>query len=174
MSKVLIIIDMQNDFVDGSLGTKEAKQIVPIIVKKVEFAVKNNTDIIFTKDTHYNDYLDTSEGRNLPVKHCIKGSDGWEIVPDLKEYALKIIEKNTFGSVDLPNKVKDYDEIELVGLCTDICVISNALILKAHYPEKNISVDASCCAGVTPQSHENALEAMKMCQIKITYPAHNL
>lgn len=173
MRKVLIIIDMQNDFVDGSLGTNEAKCIVPAVVKKAEFAIKNNIDIIFTKDTHYSDYLNTSEGKNLPIEHCIKGSSGWEIVPDLKKYALKVIEKNTFGSVDLPNEVKCYDEIELVGLCTDICVISNALILKAHYPEKNISVDASCCAGVTPQSHENALEAMKMCQIKVTYPAHN-
>lgn len=171
MSKVLIIVDMQNDFVDGALGTKEARQIVPAVVKKAETALKNNTDIIFTKDTHFSDYLDTSEGKNLPVKHCIKGSSGWEIVPALKKYAVKVIEKNTFGSVDLPNEVKDYDEIELVGLCTDICVISNALLLKAYFPEKDIFVDASCCAGVTPQSHNNALEAMKMCQVKVIYPA---
>lgn len=171
MNKVLIVVDMQNDFVDGALGTKEAGQIVPGVIKKVESAVKNNQCVIFTKDTHYSDYLSTSEGRKLPVEHCIKGSSGWEIIPELKKYADKIIEKNTFGSVELPEEVKDYDEIELVGLCTDICVISNALLLKAHFPEKSISVDASCCAGVTPQSHNNALEAMKMCQIEVNYLA---
>ncbi|HBA97769.1 MAG TPA: amidase [Lachnospiraceae bacterium] len=171
MNKVLIVVDMQNDFVDGALGTKEAGQIVPGVIKKVESAVKNNQCVIFTKDTHYSDYLSTSEGRKLPVEHCIKGSSGWEIIPGLKKYADKIIEKNTFGSVELPEEVKDYDEIELVGLCTDICVISNALLLKAHFPEKSISVDASCCAGVTPQSHNNALEAMKMCQIEVNYLA---
>lgn len=173
MSKALVVVDMQSDFVDGTLGTKEAEQIVPAVVNKVKAAIKNNEFIIFTKDTHYSDYLNTSEGKNLPVKHCIKGSSGWEIVPELKEYADNIIEKNTFGSVELPKEVKDCDEIELVGLCTDICVISNALLLKAFFPEKDISVDASCCAGVTPQSHNNALEAMKMCQIKIIYPAQS-
>lgn len=171
MSKVLIVVDMQNDFVDGALGTKEAEQIVPAVVSKVKAAVANNIDVIFTKDTHYSDYLSTSEGKNLPVEHCIKGSDGWELIPSLQEYAVKVIEKNTFGGVNLPKEVESYDEIELVGLCTDICVISNALLLKAHFPEKDISVDASCCAGVTPQSHGNALEAIKMCQIKVIYPA---
>ena len=169
MGKVLIVIDMQNDFVDGSLGTKEAVQIVPAVTDKVKSAIANNDGLIFTKDTHYNDYLDTAEGKNLPVKHCIKGSKGWEIIPSLNEYAHNIIEKNTFGSTALPEKVKKYDIIELVGLCTDICVISNALLLKAYFPEKDICVDASCCAGVTPESHNNALEAMKMCQIKIIY-----
>lgn len=167
MGKVLIVVDMQNDFVDGTLGTKEAVQIVPAVIEKVKKAVKNNDSIIFTKDTHYNNYLETNEGKNLPVKHCIEGSTGWEIVPGLAGYAKKVVVKNTFGSTSLPEEVKDYDEIELVGLCTDICVISNALLLKAFFPEKDISVDASCCAGVTPRSHENALEAMKMCQIKI-------
>ena len=167
MAKVLIVIDMQNDFVDGALGTKEAEKIVPAVINKVQSAVNNNDGIIFTKDTHYNDYLNTAEGKNLPVEHCIKGSKGWEIIPGLNRYAGKVIEKNTFGSINLPKEVENYDEIELIGLCTDICVISNALLLKAYFPEKNISVDASCCAGVTQESHNNALEAMKMCQIKI-------
>ncbi len=169
MSKALIVVDMQNDFVDGTLGTKEAGQIVPTVVNKVKSAIKNNECIIFTKDTHYSNYLSTSEGKKLPVEHCIKGSNGWEIIPQLKEYAVNVIEKNTFGSVKLPEEVKNCDKIELVGLCTDICVISNALLLKAFFPEKDISVDVSCCAGVTPQSHNNAIEAMKMCQINI-YP----
>ncbi len=167
MEKVLIVVDMQNDFVDGSLGTKEAVKIVPAIADKVKAAINNNNMVIFTKDTHYSNYLETAEGKNLPVEHCIKGSNGWEIIPALNKYAQNVIEKNTFGSTILPEKVKEYDDIELVGLCTDICVISNALLLKAHFPEKNICVDASCCAGVTPESHNNALEAMKMCQIKI-------
>ena len=167
MEKVLIVVDMQNDFVDGSLGTKEAVKIVPAVTDKVKAAINNNNMVIFTKDTHYSNYLETAEGKNLPVEHCIKGSNGWEIIPALNKYAQNIIEKNTFGSTILPDKVKEYEEIELIGLCTDICVISNALLLKAHFPEKNICVDASCCAGVTPESHNNALEAMKMCQIKI-------
>lgn len=167
MGKVLIVVDMQNDFVDGALGTKEALKIVPAVTDKVKAAINNNNMVIFTKDTHYSNYLETAEGKNLPVEHCIKGSNGWEIIPALNEYAQNVIEKNTFGSTILPDKVKEYDEIELIGLCTDICVISNALLLKAHFPEKDICVDASCCAGVTPESHNNALEAMKMCQIKI-------
>ena len=167
MAKVLIVVDMQNDFVDGALGTKEAEKIVPDVINKVKSAVNNNDGVIFTKDTHYNDYLSTAEGKNLPVEHCIKGSKGWEIIPGLSAYAKKVIEKNTFGSINLPEEVENYDEIELVGLCTDICVISNALLLKAYFPEKSISVDASCCAGVTLESHNNALEAMKMCHIKI-------
>lgn len=169
MSKVLIVVDMQNDFVDGTLGTKEAEYIVPSVISKVETAVNNNNKVVFTKDTHYSNYLNTTEGKNLPVEHCIKGSKGWEIIPGLTRYAKNVIEKNTFGSINLPDEVKDYDEIELIGLCTDICVISNALLLKAFFPEKNICVDASCCAGVTPESHNNALEAMKMCQIKIIW-----
>lgn len=167
MAKVLIVVDMQNDFVNGALGTKEAEHIVPAVISKVEAAVNSNCKVVFTKDTHYNGYLDTAEGRNLPVEHCIKGSKGWEIIPGLARYAQNVIEKNTFGSINLPEEVKDYNEIEIIGLCTDICVISNALLLKAFFPEKNIYVDASCCAGVTPESHNNALEAMKMCQIKI-------
>lgn len=167
MSKVLVVIDMQNDFIDGALGTKEAAQILPKVVDKVKDAKEKGTTIIFTKDTHTTEYLDTSEGKKLPVEHCIKSTYGWEINEKLLPYVNTIIEKETFGSVDLPEMIKEYDEIEMVGLCTDICVISNALLIKAHYPEKQITVDSACCAGVTPDTHNNALEAMKMCHIDI-------
>lgn len=167
MKKVLLVIDMQNDFINGSLGSKEAVAIVPKVVEKVKQAQKNKVKIIFTKDTHEANYLQTSEGKKLPVEHCIKPQAGWEICGQLLPHVTEVVEKKTFGSIDLPEKVKEYDSIELIGLCTDICVISNALLLKAHFPEKKISVDAACCAGVTPASHNNALEAMKMCQIDI-------
>ncbi|MEG1848725.1 MAG: isochorismatase family cysteine hydrolase [Lachnospiraceae bacterium] len=167
MKKVLIVIDMQNDFIDGSLGTKEAVAILPKVIEKVQTARQENTVVLFTKDTHTANYLNTCEGKKLPVKHCIKPTQGWDLTEQLLPYAEEVIEKNTFGSIDLPDRVKAFEEIELVGLCTDICVISNALLLKAYFPEKKISVDAQCCAGVTPQTHQNALEAMKMCQIDI-------
>jgi nicotinamidase-related amidase len=167
MSKVLVVIDMQNDFIDGALGTKEAEQILPRVVEKVKDAKNNGVNVIFTKDTHATDYLDSAEGKKLPIEHCIKSTLGWEINEDLLPYADNIIEKVTFGSVDLPEMIKEFDEIELVGLCTDICVISNALLIKANYPEKQITVDSACCAGVTPDTHNNALEAMKMCHIDI-------
>ena len=167
MKHFLVVVDMQTDFIDGSLGTAEAAAIVPAAAEKIRGF---DGQVIATLDTHGPDYLTTSEGRKLPVEHCIKGSQGWEIVPQLavfKAVAKAVVEKPTFGSTKLAQAVADYDEIELVGLCTDICVISNALLLKAFWPEKDISVDASCCAGVTPKSHENALEAMKMCQIEV-------
>lgn len=169
MGKVLVVVDMQVDFVNGSLGTKEAEEIVPFVIEKVEKEKSAGTEVIFTKDTHETAYLQSQEGKKLPVEHCIRGSRGWEIIDQLKPYAkdTKIIEKPTFGSVKLPKYVENADVIELIGLCTDICVISNALLLKAHYPEKIIQVDASCCAGVTVESHRNAIEAMKMCQIDI-------
>lgn len=167
MKKVLLVIDMQNDFIDGALGTKEAVAILPKVCDKIKKAKEEGTSIIFTKDTHSNNYLNTNEGRKLPVEHCIKPSFGWEINEQLKPFADKVIEKGTFGSVDLPEHVKDFDTIELVGLCTDICVISNALLIKANFPEKEILVDSECCAGVTPESHQNALDAMKMCHIDI-------
>lgn len=167
MGKVLVVVDMQNDFIDGSLGTKEAAAILPKVVEKVKQAKMEGTAILFTKDTHGVDYLTTSEGKKLPVEHCIKPTFGWEINERLLPYAEEIIEKKTFGSIGLPDRVSAYEEIELVGVCTDICVISNALILKAYFPEKAISVDSACCAGVTPDTHNNALEAMKMCQITI-------
>ncbi|MBR3599333.1 MAG: cysteine hydrolase [Lachnospiraceae bacterium] len=164
---------MQKDFVDGSLGTPEAVAIVPNVVKKInEF----DGDIFVTYDTHFDNYMNTGEGKKLPVPHCIKGTDGWKLDSNVakalqgKEYTE--VEKITFGSVDLPDLIfkaagdEDFS-IELVGLCTDICVVSNTLILKANYPEKSITVDASCCAGVTPESHNAALTTMKMCQINV-------
>ncbi|MDY4969837.1 MAG: isochorismatase family cysteine hydrolase [Lachnospiraceae bacterium] len=171
MSRLLVVVDMQKDFVDGALGTPQACGIVPSVVHKIQEETAAGSTIIFTKDTHGTDYLETQEGRKLPVVHCVKGTPGWELVPELLPFAdgRKVIEKNTFGSTmlaHLAGKMK-FDEIELIGLCTDICVISNAMILKAALPEAVIRVCASCCAGVTPQSHLNALEAMKMCQIEV-------
>lgn len=168
---VLVVVDMQNDFIDGALGTAEAELIVENVVSKV----KNFDDmVIYTRDTHQNDYLERQEGKNLPVKHCILGTKGWQITDKIPvDEEAQIFDKVTFGSKDLGQFLRDLneeepiDEIELVGLCTDICVISNSLLIKAFLPEVQITVDASCCAGVTPASHKNALEAMKMCQIKI-------
>lgn len=169
--KLLVVVDMQIDFVNGSLGTPEAQAIVDNVVKKVQEEKENGCEIIFTMDTHGTNYLDTLEGKNLPVPHCIKDTEGWQIIPQLRSFAeeARIIEKPTFGSTLLAHLVVKggYDEIELVGLCTDICVLSNAMVMKASVPETPIFVDSSCCAGVTPQSHKNALEAMKMCQIVI-------
>lgn len=166
--KVLCVIDMQNDFIDGALGTKEAEAIVENVKAKIELYRKNGDTVIFTRDTHSEDYMNTQEGKNLPVPHCIKGSKGWEISEKLDTASDKIIDKPTFGSFELAEYIStlaDVDEIELIGLCTDICVISNAMILKARFTETPIKVDSSCCAGVTPESHANALGAMKMCQI---------
>ena len=166
MKKALIVIDMQNDFVTGPLGNDECKNVVTNVVEKV----KNfDGDIYFTQDTHQANYLTTQEGRNLPVEHCIEGTPGWEIIPELKEYVQNVIKKNTFGSKELANLIatSNYDSVELVGVCTGICVISNAMLIKAFSPEINITVDSTCCACVTPKSHENALEAMKLCQIYV-------
>lgn len=169
MKRLLIVVDMQKDFIDGTLGTREAEAIVPNVKKKIEEYVAAGDEVIFTLDTHEAAYLDTQEGKNLPVVHCVKGTEGWELALPLKEFQGKRFEKNTFGSADLGEYVKgrEYESIELVGLCTDICVISNALLVKAFLPETPILVDSSCCAGVTPESHGNALNAMKMCQIKV-------
>jgi len=168
--RVLIVIDMQNDFIDGSLGTAEARAIVPNVKQKIQEYLDRGDRVIFTRDTHDEYYLHTQEGKNLPVSHCVVDTSGWEICDELpgtdNGY---IINKWSFGYpywscvFDLGSR----DELELCGLCTDICVISNAMILKADFPEVKITVDASCCAGVTPQSHKNALEAMKMCQINV-------
>ncbi len=165
---ILIVVDMQNDFIDGALGTKEAVGIV----KNCQDKIKNfNGEVFFTRDTHFENYMSTQEGKNLPVPHCIKGTYGFEICDALKPFVKnEPIDKITFGSKELPEiieKVKDVSSITLIGLCTDICVISNAMILKAHFPEIKISVDSKCCAGVTPESHQNALNAMKMCQIEV-------
>ncbi len=170
MKKIIVVVDMQNDFIDGALGTKEAQAMLPHLVKKLE--AEKDAVLFFTQDTHPKNYLETQEGRNLPVPHCIKGQKGWQIADALQPFVKKaaaVVEKPSFGSLQLPALIAPYhpDAIELVGLCTDICVISNAFILKASFPEIPITVDASCCAGVTSESHENALQAMKMCQVGI-------
>lgn len=156
---------MQNDFVDGSLGTKEAQEIVENIKEKIEKYKNDGQEIIFTRDTHYEDYLETNEGKNLPVKHCIYGTNGWEIKKELDTEGCKLIDKKSFGWLGW--KDLELEEVEMVGLCTDICVVSNALIIKAAFPEINVTVDARCCAGVTPETHKTALETMKMCQINV-------
>lgn len=172
--KVLVVVDMQNDFIDGALGTPEAQAIVLRVVEKI----KTTGDIVYvTKDTHYADYLDTQEGKLLPVPHCIAETYGWNIEKNVQNALdereeVYTYEKETFGSVDLGAALDlvwsdNLDEIILVGLCTDICVISNALLIKAYLSDVKITVDASCCAGTTPERHKNALAAMKMCQINI-------
>lgn len=168
--KLLVVIDMQNDFVNGVLGTKEAEKILPNVQKKIREYRSLGYPVIFTRDTHSEDYLTTQEGRNLPVTHCVLGSKGWEIVPQLETGESEIIDKPSFGSLELARYIDEYypdTELELVGVCTDICVISNAMILKASNPEVKITVDAACCAGVTPESHGTALRAMKACQIAV-------
>ena len=169
MHKAIVVVDMQNDFIDGTLGTREAQEMLPRMVAKLTAARAEGVALIFTMDTHGTDYLATQEGKKLPVEHCIRGTAGWQIADALQPFVrgAQIVEKPAFGATDLPALLGEYDEIELVGLCTDICVISNALLLKAFYPEKPISVDASCCAGVTPESHANAVAAMRMCQVEI-------
>lgn len=189
--KYLIIVDMQNDFIDGTLGTNEAKKIVPNVVKKIKEAVKEKKIIIATRDTHYNNYLQTLEGKKLPVKHCIIKTDGWQLNKDIEDalnkttgFRLLMINKNTFGYTDWSEIIEseyldnvfehwedkdfdNHDEFEICGLCTDICVVSNALILRALYPNALITINKNCCAGVTPETHKAALETMKMCQIDI-------
>lgn len=168
MEKILIVVDMQNDFIDGALGTKEALSIVPYVKEVIE-----NFDgkVFFTRDTHFEGYMQTQEGKNLPVAHCIKDTEGWQIRPELDALRkTEPIDKVTFGSKDLVDVLRaerDIESITFVGLCTDICVISNAMVVKAFFPEVPLTVDAKGCAGVTPESHTRALEAMKVCQIKI-------
>lgn len=162
--KYLIVVDMQNDFITGSLGSKMAEAILPRVVEKVKgFDGK----VIFTRDTHFADYLQTQEGKHLPVEHCIKDTHGWQICDALAPYVTEVVDKVTFGSIELPRLLTDVEEIELCGLCTDICVISNAMILKATFPETEIVVDSACCAGVSVESHNNALDAMKAVQITV-------
>ncbi|MBR4579833.1 MAG: cysteine hydrolase [Lachnospiraceae bacterium] len=163
--KTLIVIDMQNDFIDGALGTKEAVAIVENVKRKINEYKERGDEIIFTQDTHHEGYLWTNEGKHLPVTHCVEGSDGWKIREGLYVEGSPCILKFQFGYTGW----KDYnlEDVELVGLCTDICVVSNALIIKALYPEIPVKVDSSCCAGVTPESHKAALETMKMCQVEV-------
>lgn len=171
MQKILIVVDMQNDFIDGALGTPEAVAIVPKAAEKIR---NFNGRVIFTRDTHGPEYLETREGKSLPVAHCIRGTEGWEICPELSKLCKEEpVDKVTFGSVNLgqylqeENHREKIESVTLIGLCTDICVISNALLLRAFLPEAEIYVDASCCAGVTPQQHGNALLAMEACQVRI-------
>ena len=166
--KYLVVVDMQVDFITGSLGSDLATAIVPNVIEKVK-----NFDgtVIFTRDTHFDDYMNTQEGKKLPVPHCIKDSEGWQICDGLKPYAKILVDKLTFGSIELPRLIGSFDEpiesIELCGLCTDICVISNAMILKAAFTEIPIIVDSSCSAGVSVESHNTALDAMRAVQIEI-------
>lgn len=171
MKNVLVVVDMQNDFIDGALGTPEAVAIVPAVKKKIE---EFDGIVLFTRDTHGEDYLETQEGRNLPVKHCIRGSYGWQIRRELDDLRkTDPIDKVTFGSSDLGPRLRTINDIEgiesitFIGLCTDICVISNVMIAKAFLPEVPVIVDSACCAGVSAATHNNALEAMKVCQVKV-------
>lgn len=170
--RTLIVVDVQNDFVTGALGTPEAVAIIPNVKKKIEEYINAGNRVIFTRDTHDKEYLNTNEGKHLPVEHCIIGTKGWDIVKeiDVPDYDnVQYINKYAFGfNKWYANQFKEGETIELVGLCTDICVVSNALILKATFPSLDIEVDASCCAGVTPETHKAALDTMRMCQIKIT------
>ncbi len=172
---ILVVVDMQKDFVNGALGTAEAVAIVPYAVGRVVDGINRGEKILFTRDTHEECYMETQEGHKLPVPHCIRGTEGWEIIEQLQGDAegREIIDKPTFGSAELGRRLTELhaeepvEKITFIGLCTDICVISNALLAKAFLPETEIAVDASCCAGVTPESHANALAAMKMCQITV-------
>jgi nicotinamidase-related amidase len=189
--KIVVVVDMQNDFIDGALGSPEAQAIVPVMIDRLHELDDGETLLFFTKDTHFANYLETQEGQNLPVAHCIEGTSGWSINKEISSYVdygsnfltysthdirKSRLLKTTFGSIELASTIRGLacdnphitiDEVILMGVCTDICVISNAMLLKAYCPELPITVDASCCAGVTPESHKNALAAMKMCQINI-------
>lgn len=166
MKQTLIVVDMQKDFIDGTLGTKEAVEIVDNVKKKIaEYRRKDEAEIIFTRDTHTEDYLNTNEGRNLPIVHCIKGTPGWQISEGLEVPGCLYVDKPSFGYTGWSKY--DFEQVELVGLCTDICVVSNALLIKAEFPEIDVIVDAGCCAGVTPETHKAALQTMKSCQVKI-------
>ncbi len=165
MKKTLIVVDMQNDFIDMALGTPEAVAIVPRVKAKIKEYLQNGDEVIYTRDTHGEEYLNTPEGQKLPVPHCIKGTKGWEIADGVYAAGCRIIDKPNFG---WPHwREETLQEVELVGLCTDICVVSNALIIKATFPESTVRVDAACCAGVTPASHAAALTTMRMCQIDV-------
>ena len=166
MKKLLVVVDMQKDFVTGCLGTKEACEITDSVA---EYVKNFDGDVVFTMDTHGENYMETQEGNKLPVPHCIKGSDGWEIVPELKSYANKVFEKPTFGSKELADFVtnNEYESITLIGVCTGICVLSNAILIKAFAPEIPVRVIAGLCACVTPDTHETALRAMETCQIEV-------
>lgn len=166
MKKTLIVVDMQNDFIDMALGTPEAVAILPAVRAKIEAYAQNGDEIIYTRDTHGEDYLDTPEGRKLPVPHCIRGTKGWQIADGLYIPGSRIIDKPNFGWPYWGELA--LEDVELIGLCTDICVVSNALVIKATFPDAEVKVDPACCAGVTPDTHEAALKTMAMCQINVT------
>lgn len=172
VKKIVLVIDMQNDFITGALGTEEAVAITPGAAARIRAEKEAGAMLVFTRDTHYENYADTLEGKLLPVPHCIKGSEGWQLAPAIAPLAEgeKIFDKPTFGAVDLPAFLAPYADADteflFMGLCTDICVASNALLLRAHFPNNRIAVAADCCAGVTPESHTAALLTMKMCQIE--------
>ncbi len=171
--KFLVVIDMQNDFLSGALGNPDTLAVVPNMVERVKSAMAEGREILYTLDTHSENYMDTQEGANLPVPHCIKGTEGHKLVAELAQLIdeSKAVEKVTFGSQELPKRIAEIcdmpEEIELAGVCTDICVISNAMILKAFFPETKITVNENCCAGTSADSHKRALEAMKVCQITV-------
>ena len=169
MKKLLIVVDMQNDFITGALGSPQAERILPGVKAKIEDYKRNGDKVIFTRDTHHDNYLTTQEGKYLPVIHCVEGTGGHLIADALAADGCEVFDKPNFGSLELAKKVADggFDEIELCGLCTDICVVSNALILKAQLPETKVTVDARCCAGVTEESHSAALLTMQMCQVTV-------
>lgn len=171
MKKLLVVVDMQNDFITGALGSMQAQKIVPCVKLKIEEYKKEGNIVLFTRDTHFENYLETQEGKNMPVPHCIQGSEGHAIHAEFNTAGCEKLDKFSFGSLELANRIaelaKDCEEIELCGLCTDICIVSNALILKAQLPEKKIIVDANACAGITDESHKAALLTMKMCQIEV-------
>jgi nicotinamidase/pyrazinamidase len=167
MKKLLVLVDFQNDFIDGSLGTPEAQAIVPAVLAKLASYPENAR--LATMDTHFSDYLETQEGKNLPVVHCRKNTSGWELQKDVPEGFARIFEKSTIGSIELARYIQDadVDEVELIGICTDICVVSNALLIKAADPEVKLTVDSSCCAGTSPEAHAAALETMRSCQVNV-------
>ena len=172
MRKVLVVIDVQNDFIDGALGSEQSQKVIPNIVNKIK--EYDPWNVYLTRDTHYENYLDTQEGRNLPVVHCVEGTDGWQLRAEVAEAAgsAMVVDKPTFGSnklagILMSERAQEALEIELVGVCTDICVVSNALLFKAAMPEAPITVDASCCAGITNERHKAALETMKACQVNV-------
>lgn len=165
MKKTLVVVDMQNDFIDMALGTKEAVAIIPAVKAKIEEYAKRGDEIIYTRDTHGENYLETPEGKKLPVPHCIRGTKGWQIADGLYKDGCKIIDKPNFAWTGWAQE--ELEEVELIGLCTDICVVSNALFIKATFPDATVTVDPACCAGVTPETHEAALATMKMCQIDV-------
>ena len=170
MANALLVIDMQKDFIDGSLGTSEAKLIVPNVVSRIKKAIEQDEDIYFTLDTHYDDYLNTLEGKHLPVVHCIEGTSGWELdesIKPFKDKAKGIFKKNYFGYQNIAEELKGYDKITIIGLCTDICVVANAMLLKVGLDNTELYVEKNCCAGVTCDKHEAALKTMESCQINI-------